>query len=386
MFKKALLFILIAVVLGLIFLPGYVDRTKNKIRQNPPYKVNAAASQLYRQLDFITDLHADSLLWQRNLLKENPQGDVDIPRLIKARVALQAFTIVSKTPAGLNFESNSADSDMITALFIAQLRPLRSWFDLTQRALVQAQALDNFARNSKGQFRVIHTQQQLGEYLNARKQNSKLSAGFLGIEGAQVLQGSMSNVDVLAEAGFRMIGLTHFFDNEVGGSAHGINKGGLTDFGRALIPELEQRSIIIDLAHAAPQLVDEVLAMAKRPLIVSHTGVKGTCDNQRNLSDEHLRKIAAGGGLVGISMFKQAVCGIDAMATAQAIVYTSELIGAEHVALGSDFDGAVTTPFDVTGLPLIVEALLDLGMPADDIHRVMGENAIKFLLQNLPAE
>lgn len=382
--KKILLLLFILAVMVLVFVPTAIDKSKTKVRLQSPYVVSEASQQLFDSLEFVADLHADSLLWQRNLLKKHTYGHVDIPRLLEGNVALQAFTIVSKTPYGLNFDSNPSNSDQITSLFIVQARPHRSWFDLTERALVQSDALYSFARESAGKFRVITNQHELHQYIDDRSNNRQLAAGFLGLEGAQVMQGRLDTVESLYRAGFRMVGLTHFFDNAVGGSAHGEVKGGLTAFGYELIKDLEQRRMMIDLSHASPRLVDDVLAAVTRPVIISHSGVKGTCDNVRNLSDAHLQKIAAGGGLVGIAMFEQAVCGIDAAATARAIIYTANLIGIEHVALGSDFDGAVMTPFDITGLPLIVEALLQSGMSAEDVARVMGGNVKDFLLANLP--
>ena len=127
-----------------------------------------------------------------------------------------------------------------------------------------------------------------------------------------------------------------------------------------------------------------VLKIAEKPILVSHTGVKGTCDNVRNLSDEHLIKIAATGGLVGIAFFEQAVCGTNAKSIAKAIKYTADLIGVKHVALGSDFEGAITAIFEVSGLPLIVQELLAMGMSVEDIKLVMGDNVKRVLLEHLP--
>ncbi len=79
--------------------------------------------------------------------------------------------------------------------------------------------------------------------------------------------------DVSYEAGFRMFGLTHFFDNEVGGSAHGVSKGGLSDFGVQVLALMDELGIVADLAHASPALIDDVLARTSRPVVVSHTGV-----------------------------------------------------------------------------------------------------------------
>ncbi|HEY0385904.1 MAG TPA: membrane dipeptidase, partial [Pyrinomonadaceae bacterium] len=209
-------------------------------------------------------------------------------------------------------------------------------------------------------------------------------AGFLGVEGAHALEGDLDNIDIFFAAGIRMMSPTHFFDNEIGGSAHGLRKGGLTELGREMIRRMEARHMIVDLAHASSATINDVLAIATRPVVVSHTGVKGTCDNTRNLSDEQLRKIAAKGGVIGIGYWETATCGRDARAIARAIRYTANLVGVEHVSLGSDFDGAVAAPFDTTGVAQITEALMAEGFNEDEIKMIMGGNALKLLMQSLP--
>ena len=367
-----------------IFAPPLIDKKMNTVTHSYPYNVSDQAHALYQSLDFIGDLHSDVLLWKRDILQVNDYGHEDIPRMIEASMALQAFTLVNKTPANLNYDKNTDESDQITSLFMAQGRPLKSWFSLTERVINQANDLYQYSQKSNGKLSVITSQTELQTYLKRRQINRNITAGFLGIEGAQALEGKLENIDLVFKSGIRMIGLTHFFDNKLGASAHGVSHAGITEFGKQAIERMEQLNILIDLSHATPKLIDDVLAISKRPLIVSHTGVKGTCDNVRNLSDEHLKKIAATGGLIGIAMFNQAVCGNNVADIAKAINYTANLIGIEHVALGSDFDGAVKAIIEVRGLPLIVESLIQLGMSNHDISLVMGGNMKTFLLKNLP--
>src|SRR5690606_13081953 len=116
---------------------------------------------------------------------------------------------------------------------------------------------------------------------------------------------------------------------------------------------LEEKHMLVDLAHASKPLIDDVLAIAKRPLLVSHTGVAGTCPGPRNLSDEHLQGIAATGGVIGIGYWDAAVCATSVEAIVRAIRYAADKVGVKHVALGSDFNGTVHTPFDSTGLAQI---------------------------------
>lgn len=141
--------------------------------------------------------------------------------------------------------------------------------------------------------------------------------------------------------------------------------------------------MIIDLAHSSPKMIDDILSIVKGPVVTSHTGVKGTCNSPRNLSDEHLKKIARSKGLIGIGMFKGATCDNTVASTVKAIKYCIDLVGADYVALGSDFDGATETHTDITGLPLYVEEMIKNSISKEQIEKVMGGNVKRFLLNNL---
>ena len=365
--------------------PQVVDEEENKVLTKPPYiaTVSEQVLNLHQQLT-IADLHADSLLWGRDLLGRSSYGHVDIPRLADGNVALQVFSLPTKTPHGLNIESNDDKSDDIFWLAIAEHWPPRTWRSLTERALYQAQRLHEFASASRGGFSLIESSADLSNYLRHRQANEKLTAGLLAIEGAQALDGKLENLDLLYSAGYRMMSPSHFFDTDIGGSAAGVGKIGLTDKGRAWVREMEARRMIIDLAHASAKTIDDVLTIATRPVVVSHTGVKGTCNNNRNLSDDQIRAVAAKGGLIGIGYWDTATCGKDARAIVLAMRYVSNLVGAEHVALGSDFDGAVTEPFDTTGVVEITGAMIDAGYSEAEVRMIMGENVVKFMQANLP--
>lgn len=362
--------------------PKIVDKQHNQIRNNPPYEVSSKATAIFTKLDFVADMHCDALLWKRDLLKDNDFGQVDIPKMLKSNVGIQAFTIVTKSPKGQNFDKNTGDSDNISMLYLVQGRPT---FSLTKRALKQCEALNDFAKKSDGKFRVITSKSQMKNYINDKKNEKEITAGFLGVEGAHALDGKLENVQVLFNHGVRMMAATHFFDNEMGGSVHGVSQTGLTMFGKEVIQKMVELEMIIDIAHCSEKLIDDIFAMTNQPVISSHTGVKGTCNKVRNLSDKHVKAIANSNGLICIAMFEEAVCGVDAAATATAIKYAVDLVGADFVALGSDFDGSVTTPFNITGLPLIVDELLKLDIREEEIRKIMGENVKRFLVENLPS-
>ncbi|MDN6857650.1 dipeptidase [Pseudomonas sp. CAN2814] len=384
--RKLLIILLVLLVVGLgIFfnLPGYMDRKMNTVASPPPYPASPQAQALHQSL-FVADLHDDVLLWDRNLLDRHDHGHTDLPRLLEGHVGLQVFSTVTKTPRGLNYDSNGDDSDNITPLVIAQRWPARTWNSLLERALYQGELLDKAAADSNGRLTLIRSRDDLTRYLAAWQKDPKQLAGVLATEGLHPLEGKLENIDRMYDAGFRIMGLTHFFDNEVGGSAHGLKKGGLTEFGREVIPRLEDRKMLIDLAHASRPLIDDVLAIAKRPVIVSHTGVAGTCPGPRNLTDAHLRGIARTGGVIGIGYWDGAVCETSVEAIVKAMRYAADKVGVEHVALGSDFDGAVNAPFDTTGLAQLTQGLEKAGFSEQDIAAIMGGNVRRLLLENLP--
>jgi microsomal dipeptidase-like Zn-dependent dipeptidase len=304
--------------------------------------------------------------------------------LIEGNVAAQAFTVVTKTPRGMNIESNSGDTDNITPLAMAERWPVSSWLNLTERAIYQASRLQEASARSNGKLVILRTRQDVTNFLERRKTETEIVGGFLGLEGAHALEGETANLDRLYDAGFRMIGMAHFFDNEMAGSAHGVEKYGLTDKGRDLARRIEEKRVFIDLAHASPKTIDDVLRTATRPVIVSHTGVKGTCDNMRNLGDDQLKAIANNGGIVGIGFWDTAVCGRDAAAIAKAIRHAANIMGVDHVALGSDYDGAIEAPFDTTGVVQITDALLREGFNEDEVRKIMGENVFRLLQTYLP--
>lgn len=371
-------------MIGFAVGPSIAERSFNPspLQTLPPLSDDVA--DLHKSLT-VADLHADSLLWGRDLSVRSEDGYVDISRLLEGNVALQMFTVVTKVPTPLQLEGNADDSDNIIKLALLQRWPVTTWSSLKSRAPYQARRLHNYARESSGQFSVIKTQGDLAAYLSARENNRQLSAGLLGLEGAHALEGNLDNVDRLFDAGFRMIGLAHFFDNEVGSSAHGLKQERLTPFGREVLKRSESLNMMIDLSHASVQTIDDVLAIARRPVMVSHTGVRGTCDNGRNLSDQQLQQIAQTGGLVAIGFWSTAVCGESVDDIVRAIAYTTDQIGIDHVALGSDFDGAVRLPFDVANIGQVTKGLLEAGFTQEDIQKIMGLNAVRFLEKMLPA-
>ncbi len=366
----------------LIFAPGIAERGMNKIDGKPLPKASAEAMALHRSLT-IVDLHSDTLMWKRDVTLRADRGHMDLPRLEQGNVALQVFSSVTKTPKGQNYDANGADTDNITLLTVAQSQPIRTWTSLLERSLWHAKKLDRFARSDGGRLRTVVQDQHIDVILKVRSRGQKLVGAMLSVEGLQNLEGKAENLDRLYTAGFRMAGITHFFDHELAGSMHGLKKGGLTPFGRGIIARMEAKGMIVYIAHCSTQCVTEILAMASRPVVSSHGGVQATCKVNRNLSDDHIRGVAKTGGIIGIGYWDAAICDTSPASIAKAMKHVRDLVGIEHVALGSDYDGATTVRFDTSKLVQVTQALMDAGFSEDEIRAAMGGNAIRVLREGL---
>ena len=351
----------------------YVDRNGNAVLEPGPYPVSNDAAE-FHSAAFVADLHADPLLWGRDLRIRYQRGHMDLPRLREAGVDLQVFSVVTKVPRNSNYHSTPQNSDSLPLLFVASLRSPATWFSAKQRALAQAQEFTELTADSS--FSIVLGKEDL---------EATGLKGLLALEGLHALESKPESLAELHAAGFRMMGLAHHFDNAFAGSAHGVEKYGLTKPGRALIPRLESMGITIDLAHASVAAFNDSLELARKPVVVSHGGVKGTCPGPRNLSDEQLRAVTRNGGVIGIGYWRGAVCDPSVKGIVAAILHAVKIAGIDHVGLGSDFDGYVKTPFDTTGLPMLTEALLATGLSRQDVRKLLGENVRRVLAANLPS-
>ena len=364
--------------------PQWVDRSSNVVAGGAGPAPSAKTLALHQQL-IIGDLHADSALWGRNLLTRHTWGQVDLPRLIEGGAALQMFTTVTKSPRGQNYDRNASDAaDNITLLALAQRWPEAAYDSLFARATLQAERVLTAAEHSS-QLTLIRSQTDLSTLLSKRAKGQRIVGALLGTEGSHALDGELENIDRLYAAGFRMMGLQHFFDNRLGGSLHGESQTGLTRFGIDAVKKMHAMDVMIDVAHSSEATVrDTLAATGNAALIVSHTGFQGHCPSPRNISDETMALITQAGGLIGVGFWPDVTCGEGVGAIAEAIRYGVERFGAAHIALGSDWDGSVTTPIDAAQLPHLTQALVDVGLSEATIGAVMGGNMARFLTEHLP--
>lgn len=378
--------IIIILFLARAILPEQTDRALNQITEHRPFKISVDADQLHETL-LIGDWHADSALWNRDLSIDNDHGHVDIPKLQKGNVALQMFTTVTKSPSGQNYDKNETNTrDNITTLAIVQGWPIKTWTSLYERAVFQSQKIHKLSEENPNDLMLIKSKLDLSSFLEKRKKNTKLIGGLIGTEGSHALDGDLENIKRLYDHGFRMMSLHHFFDNKLGGSLHGTTGDGLTPFGKDAVELMQDLEIIIDVSHSSENVVKDVLKLSSRPLVVSHTGFNGHCESPRNISDELMKSIAKKGGLIAIGYWDGAICDNSPKSVASALMFGIDLVGEDHLSLGSDFDGSITPGFDTSELVAITDWLIKLGATEPQIRKIMGKNMLLFIQTYLPNE
>jgi microsomal dipeptidase-like Zn-dependent dipeptidase len=374
-----------------------LDDSENGVANAPPYAVSTQAAALHPTL-LVADMHSDALLSSRDLTAKGDRGSLDIPRLEQGSVSIVTLTQPTDGPYCPKKDRCSPFPNLIGVWSFVSGWPMRTWFDRRERALYFAKRLDALIGRSGGRVVAIRSAEDLRRLLR-RDGGSRPIGAVLGLEGVEALGDHADAVATLDSAGFRIVGLMHQTDNAAGGSSQGIDKGGLTPFGHSVVRAVAGQHLILDLAHASPQVIaDAVAEYAPRQPLVSHTGVRAVCDNARNLDDDEIRQVVGHGGLIGIGYWTDVLC-LDSKATAaqfadaaaRSILHVAEVArevdhdrAFEHVGLGSDFDGWVDEGFDASGLALITDALLRAHVKEDDIRKVMGGNYCLFLLNNLP--
>jgi membrane dipeptidase len=215
-------------------------------------------------------------------------------------------------------------------------------------------------------------------------------AAFTGIEGGHNLEGSLENLRAFDLAGVRYLGLTHFTRNAIAAPSGGRGASAvapLTDFGRAVVAECNRLGMILDLAHVGRAASLEACARSERPVIVSHTGVAAAYPLWRNVDDEQLRAVARSDGVVGIIFAWRYLGsrrrGLEMLAPH--FEHVRKLVGARHLALGSDFDGAIEPVRgleNVSRLPAVTSLLQEMNWSEDEIRGVLGENVLRVLTRN----
>ena len=212
-----------------------------------------------------------------------------------------------------------------------------------------------------------------------------MTATVLAIEGGEAIEGSLAALRMLYKLGVRVIGLCWNENNELTGAAMANGNRGLTPLGREVVEEMCRLGIAIDVSHASDRAVDDLLKYSARPLFASHSNARAVYNSPRSLLDEHIRAIAAEGGVIGVNFFHQQLCG-NGTARIQDIVRQIQHIvdvgGPYACALGSDFDGMTRYPHDLKNsgdFPKLGCALQMAGFSDEQIHRIFYANLRNYM-------
>lgn len=177
---------------------------------------------------------------------------------------------------------------------------------------------------------------------------------YLAVENASMLEGDIDNISLLVENNVRYVTLTWNAQNELGGGAD--TEEGLSDFGRAVVKEFEHNNICVDLSHASDKLFYDVISIASKPVIVTHSNSRSVTNVRRNLSDEQFKIVRDMGSVVGLNFYKGFLNTDENKASIDDIILHTEhflnLGGENTLAIGADFDGA-DMPKDINGIDTI---------------------------------
>ena len=230
------------------------------------------------------------------------------------------------------------------------------------------------------------------EEIRRAKREGRLAA-LMGIEGGHNLEGRLENVLHFHEAGVNYLGLVHFTRNGLCTPSGGVGSDAeapLTEFGRAVVGEMNRLGMMVDLAHVGRRAFLDAAALSTRPVIVSHTGIHAAHPHWRNIDDDQIRAVAEKDGVIGIIFAWRYLGrprgGVEMLAPH--FQHVRKLVGARHLALGSDYDGAVV-PLrgleSVSSLPAVTKLLQDLGWGESEIRGVLGENVLRVMEANRSA-
>ena len=333
--------------------------------------MNIAEAKAFHDEICVLDLHADTaklmdkLGYDLALRHERPMpkranlfGHLDLPRMRDGGLAGQFFSFWTAPYPQRGCASSVADQ--LTALDVAMAKnPTELGWTRT------------------------------GADVRAAKAAGRIAA-LGGIEGGQALEGQLDTIEAFSRRGVRYLGLLHFSANAIGRPAKGRGADasvGLSGFGRDVVQACERAGVIVDLAHINRRGYFDALALATRPLMVSHTGVLGVHQHWRNIDDEQLRGIADNGGCVGVIFARRYLGSASIDAVVDHLLHIIDVAGDDLPALGSDFDGFVVPPEgleDIAALPNLTVALSRRGVGPRVLEKILGGNVLR-VLDSVPA-
>jgi membrane dipeptidase len=307
-------------------------------------------------IDGHCDSIGDQLEHDRWLGDRSDRGHIDLPRLREGGVDVQFFACYVPKPYQRHGAATHALERLDQLHLLAEALPDQ---------FVLARCTDDILR---------------------AKAEGKI-AGVAGLEGAEALDASIGVLRQFHRLGLRNLGLAWNNRNAAcDGVAESRTNGGLTEFGVQVVEECNRLGIILDVSHLSPAGIADVLAVSQQPIIASHSNARALCDHRRNLTDAQIEAIAAGGGVIGVTFVDAFLNNQNPkVASLNDIIANIEhmlaVVGPDHVALGSDFDGwsMAQVMKDATCYPLITQRLVERGHDAITIRKVLGENLLRII-------
>lgn len=311
---------------------------------------------------FLLDTHCDTpgeILRGRNLTVDNSDIHVDFPKLVRGGVDAAFFALY--VPAAL---ATGQAYEHAVRLYNAVKDTVEANPDKAAFAQSRDQA---YANKSKGLFSV-----------------------FLGLENGSPIGTSLAGLHEFYDRGVRYMTLCHSADNEICDSCAGNGRWhGLSPFGREVIREMNDMGMLIDVSHISDESFYDVLEISSRPVVATHSCCRALADHPRNMTDDMIRALADAGGVIQInfypvfldSSFKESEMFLSPRPSykriADHIDHVVELVGIEHVGIGSDFDGIEVTPEgmeDISMMPKLFEELTARGYKKSDLEKIASEN------------
>jgi membrane dipeptidase len=331
----------------------------------------------------VIDGHNDALLRVRrhggSLVERSEAGHLDVQRAREAGLAAGFFAVFVPSDDRIDWAAIGGPPYEL---------PLAPPVD-TDHAALEAAAMADLLVAAEGPLHLVRTAEELERCIAGGPPGA-----ILHLEGAEPIEPDLSNLEGWYERGLRSIGFVWSRPNAFASGAPGRFPGsadvgpGLTRPGRALVDACERLGIVVDVSHLNTRGLRGVLRRARGPVVATHSNAHAVCPSSRNLTDTELRAIAATGGVVGIN-FSVALLRPDGRFDTRAPIadvvrhvdHVAEQAGIDHVALGSDFDGAVIPDAigDVTGLPRVLEALRAAGYDDGALRKIAHGNWLRVL-------
>ena len=325
-----------------------------------------AEAKRIHDTSIILDSHCDTPMFFTDNSRENismfaSRTDrvlVDLPKMTEGR--LDASIMVAYLPQG---ERNEEAYKIATA---------KADLLLTQ--------IEEMVRANGDRVGLAETEDDI---LRLKAQGKK--AILRGIENGYAIGKNIGLLEYFKKRGIVYMTLCHNGDNDICDSARGNNEhGGLSDFGREVVEQMNRLGILVDMSHASEKSFYDALELSKVPIVCSHSSARALCDHPRNLTDDQLRALAKAGGVAQTTVYSGFLRSDGAATVVDAVdhlCHAAKIMGVEHVGLGTDFDGDGGVPglADASEIINFTRHLLRRQFSEQDIRLIMGGNFLRVM-------